>query len=128
MKYPFGYGKETIEIDLPEELVMTVMRPNETELQLTGVDEVIRSLSEPIESKPLHELVHPGEKIAIVTSDITRPLPSYKILPCVLDELSRAGIPDEDIIIVFGLGSHEGHSPERMRQLVGDAVYDPWSY
>ena len=124
MKYPFGYGKKTIEIDLPDARVMTVMRPNETELQLTGVDEVNRSLAEPIESRPLHELVHPGEKIAIITSDITRPIPSYKILPSVLDELSRAGIHDEDIVIVFGLGSHEGHSPDRMRQLVGDAVYD----
>lgn len=124
MNYAFGFGKETQYIELPEEQVLAELRPNEAEIDLTGEVEVLRSLREPIDSRRLRDIVHPGEKIAIVTSDITRPLPSYKILPCVLDELSEAGIPDEDIIIVFGLGSHEGHSEERKRRIVGDKVYD----
>ncbi len=124
MKYAFGYGKQTIDIDINEENVMSVLTPNEVALELTGVDEVVRSLRHPIDSRPLRDIVRPGEKIAIITSDITRPLPGYKILPAVLDELSAAEIPDEDIIIVFGLGSHEGHSEDRKRALVGDAVYD----
>lgn len=124
MKYAFGFGKETVYIDLPEKNVIAELRPNEAEIDLTGEAEVIRSLREPIDNRRLRDIVHPGEKIAIVTSDITRPLPSYKILPCVLDELSEAGIPDEDIVIAFGLGSHEGHSEERKRRIVGDKVYD----
>ena len=42
----------------------------------------------------------------------------------VLDELSAAGIEDKDITIVFALGSHGGHTEERMRYMVGDAVYE----
>lgn len=124
MKYSFGYGKRSIDINMDPTNVIASLTPNEVALELTGVDEVIRSLRDPIDSAPLRDIVRPGEKIAIVTSDITRPLPSDKILPSVLEELSHAGIPDEDIIIVFGLGSHEGHSEDRKRVLVGDAVYD----
>lgn len=124
MQYSFGFGKNTIKISLPESNVRAVLSPNDIEIDQTGEPEVIRSLQNPIDSPFLRDIVHPGEKIVIVTSDITRPLPSYKILPHVLDELSAAGIPDEDIIIVFGLGSHDGHSEERKRQLVGDQVYD----
>ena len=82
MKYAFGFGKETVYIDLPEKSVIAELRPNEAEIDLTGEAEVLRSLREPIDSRRLRDIVHPGEKIAIVTSDITRPLPSYKILPC----------------------------------------------
>ena len=124
MEYSFGYGKRSVDIDIDEGNVISVLTPNEVALELTGVDEVIRSLRDPIDSALLRDIVRPGERIAIVTSDITRPLPSYKILPAVLEELSRAGVADEDILIVFGLGSHEGHSEDRKRALVGDAVYD----
>ncbi|MBR6960923.1 MAG: DUF2088 domain-containing protein, partial [Clostridiales bacterium] len=65
---------------------MGTLIPNEVEIGLTGMDEVIRSLQEPIGSPRLSEIVKPGEKIVIVTSDVTRPIPSYKVLPPVLDE------------------------------------------
>ncbi len=124
MDIALGFGKEKIHVNVPDQQVMKVLTPNEAEIGLTGSDEVYRSMREPIGLPPLREVVKKGEKIAIITSDITRPIPSYKVLPAVLDELGAAGIPDEDIIIVFALGSHGGHTEERMRYMVGDAVYD----
>jgi nickel-dependent lactate racemase len=124
MQYSFGFGKRSVTVTIEDENVLSVLSPNEVSHDLTGVDEVIRSLRDPIESAPLRDIVRPGEKIAIITSDITRPLPSYKILPAVLEELSHAGVADRDILIVFGLGSHESQSEDRKRALVGDLVYD----
>jgi nickel-dependent lactate racemase len=37
---------------------------------------------------------------------MTRPTPSARLLPYILDELRGAGIPDEDILIVIALGVH----------------------
>ena len=124
MEVALGFGKEKINVTVPDSQVMAVLKPNECEIGLTGSDEVYRSMREPIGLPPLREIVKKGEKIAIITSDITRPIPSYKVLPAVLDELAAAGIPDEDITIVFALGSHGGHTEERMRYMVGDAVFD----
>ncbi|MBR4818803.1 MAG: DUF2088 domain-containing protein, partial [Clostridiales bacterium] len=124
MEIALGFGKEKIPVQVPDNQVMAVLTPNEAEIGLTGSDEVYRSMREPIGLPPLREVVKAGETVAIITSDITRPIPSYKVLPAVLDELSAAGVKDSDITIVFALGSHGGHTEERMRYMVGDAVYD----
>ena len=50
--------------------------------------------------------------MAIVTSDISRPLPTWQIMPSVLDELYSAGVAREDITLVFALGSHRPHTEE----------------
>ena len=108
-----GYGKNKVEITIPDDKYLGTLVPNEVKIDLMGMEEVARSLQEPIGSSKLSEIVRPGEKIVIVTSDVTRPIPSYKVLPPVLDELTKAGIPDDDITVVFALGSHGGHSEER---------------
>lgn len=66
----------------------------------------------------------PGERICIITSDITRPMPSKIALLPLLDELARAGVHRRDVLIVFALGSHRKHTEEEMRYLVGDEVFE----
>lgn len=120
----FGYAKEKINVNIPDENYMATLVPNHVELDLTGEEEVVRSLNNPIGSPRLKDMVKPGQKIAIITSDITRPMPSYKVIPHVLDELHEAGVKDEDVTVVFALGSHGGHTEERMRHMVGDKVFE----
>ena len=60
--------------------------------------------------------------MCIVTSDITRPCPSYKMLPPLLEELDQAGVRNEDILIVFALGAHRKHTPEEIEHLVGTDI------
>ena len=94
------YGKENLELSIPDRHFLQTLLPNEVQTDLVGTEEVIRALEHPIGTERLKDLVSPGQKVAIVTSDITRPLPSY--LP-VLKELNRGGISDSDITIVFAL-------------------------
>ena len=94
------------------------------EYDLTGEDEVERALAEPIGAPKLEEVVKPGEKIAIVTSDITRPCPTWQIMPALLRHLYAAGVKREDITLVFALGSHRHHTPEEMQHLAGDLAYN----
>ena len=124
MEVLFGYAKEKIAVNIPDPNYMGTLVPNHVELDLTGEEEVVRSLQNPIGTPRLKDMVKKGQKIAIITSDITRPMPSYKVIPHVLDELHEAGIPNEDITVVFALGSHGGHSEERMRHMVGDKVFE----
>ena len=124
MEVLFGYAKEKIAVNIPDQNYMGTLVPNHVELDLTGEEEVVRSLKNPIGTPRLKDMVKKGQKIAIITSDITRPMPSYKVIPHVLDELHEAGIPNEDITVVFALGSHGGHTEERMRHMVGDKVFE----
>jgi nickel-dependent lactate racemase len=124
MDIQFGYGNSKIDVELPEAQVISILKPNNVPVGLTGVQEVERSLRAPIGSKRLCNIVSPGQKVVIITSDITRPVPSAKIIPSILDELNNAGVKDKDIEIVFALGSHRKHTDEEKRILVRDAIYN----
>lgn len=99
------------------------MTANEIPHERGGEAAVRYALAHPIGAKPLRELVKPGQKIAIIASDISRPVPSYEILPAILDELTVAGCRDGDITVVFALGSHRHHTEEEKRHLAGERVW-----
>ena len=124
MKLTFGFGNGVQEVELPEKNLIATLKANEMEHERRGEEAVRYALAHPIGKGLLRDEVHAGEKIVVITSDISRPLPSYDVVPAVLDELSAAGIPDEDITVVFALGSHRRQTEEEMRHLVGAAVYD----
>ena len=123
MKLTFGFGAGVQEVIVPDENLLGVLTANQVSPGLTGEAEVLRALREPIGSLPLGQIVKPGEKIAIVTSDITRPMPTYKVMPALLDELYAAGVKKEDITLVFALGSHRNHTPEEQKKLAGERAY-----
>lgn len=123
MLFSFGYGKTTLHYDVPDENLLGILMPNETPAALTGEAEVKRALQNPIGTKRLKDIVHPGEKIAVVTSDITRPMPTYAVLPYVAEELALAGVRDEDVCVVFALGIHREMTPEEMRKAAGEEMY-----
>ena len=118
------YDKEIINFEVSNSRLIRELLPNPVDVDSIGVDEVRRALLNPIGSKKLSELVKAGEKVCIITSDITRPMPSKVCLPPLLDELNQSGVKDSDILIVFALGSHRNHTEEEMRYLVGDEVFN----
>ena len=117
----FGPGVQTVTV--PDENILGILTPNQVSVGLTGEAEVKRALEEPIGSPRLKDIVKPGEKIAIITSDITRPCPSYKMLPALLDELYAGGVQKEDITLVFALGSHRKHTDAERLKLAGERAY-----
>lgn len=122
MHIDLGFGKCTIGFDIDEKNLAGILNPNTVEVSLKDVDEVRRSLLEPIGSKRLRDIVKPGEKIVIITSDITRPMPGKLMLPEIINELYFAGI--KDIKIVFALGSHRKHTEAEKKYLVGEKIYE----
>ncbi len=124
MNFSYGYGNETRTFQVPDRNLLCEVTQNQVEVASTGAEAVREALKSPIGTKRLGELVRPGQKIAVITSDITRPCPSHVILPELLRELSKAGVRDEDITVVFALGSHRVHTQEEQMRLVGREVFD----
>ena len=123
MKLELGIGSRLQQVEIPDHCVQQVLLPNDVKRELTGEDEVRRALADPVGTPALKEIVKAGETVAIVTSDITRPMPTYKVMPALLDELYEAGIRPEDITLVFALGSHRPHTEEEMRKLAGERAF-----
>ncbi len=124
MEYDLGFAKTTVKVNIDDKNLIGIFHANKVKVKLTGASEVKRALENPIGTKKLYEIVKPGEKIAVITSDITRPMPSRTVLPIVLEELYRAGVKNEDITIVFALGSHRKQTEEEKRYLVGEDIYN----
>lgn len=125
MKLEIGFGSCPQTVELPDETVLDVLYPNGIEAPADSAAEVARALLSPIGTPPLAELAKGKQKVAIVTSDITRPMPSAVVLPLVLDELYRAGVCPESVTVVFALGSHRRQTEEEKLHLAGEEVYRP---
>ena len=123
MRLPYGEG--TLEVELPAANLMGVIHPSRA-----GADggpsaaqeqaAVAAALAAPIGAPRLRELARGARSAAIVVSDVTRPCPSYKFLPALLDEL--AGIDPGNVRVLFALGGHRLHTEAEKRLLLGDAV------
>ena len=124
MKLRFGCGTGFQEVDVPDKNLIGELHANDVPTELTGEAEVERALREPIGSPRLKDIVHPGEKIAIITSDVTRPMPTYKVMPALLDELYAGGVRKEDVTLVFALGSHRNHTDAEQRKLAGERAWN----
>ena len=130
MKVSIPYGDGALDAVLPDDLQVTVVGPGcglgEEEPPPAAPSaedeqaEIRRALAEPIGAPRLSELAASAHKAVIVVSDVTRPCPSYRFLPALLEEL--APLAPEDISILFALGGHRAHTPEEREQLVGPEV------
>ncbi len=91
------YGKGELSVQIPKRNLQDVLHgefPSSPTPEQEAA-ELLRALREPIGAKPLREMAKPGMKVVIMASDITRPSPSYKILPVLVDELNSSGVRDE---------------------------------
>lgn len=64
------------------------------------------ALDHPIGSLPLREIAKAGDRVCIVFTDITRASPDHLLVPALLHELEIAGVRDEDITLLCGIGMH----------------------
>jgi nickel-dependent lactate racemase len=122
-EFCIGYGSGTRSFHLDDSRLILEMAAQAPARDIDETREILRALREPIGTPPLRQLAKPGETVCIITSDITRPCPSARILPPLIDELDQAGVRQEDITVVFALGSHRRHTEEEKQNLVGDGVY-----
>ena len=124
MKLEFGFGTGVQTVEVPDRNLIGELHAGPVPAGLTGDAEVRRALAAPIGTPCLRDIVRPGETVAIVTSDITRPMPTAVVMPSVLDELYAGGIKPEDITLVFALGSHRRHTAEEQRKLAGERAFN----
>lgn len=115
MDFSIKYFKDYISFHVDDSHPVKELLPHPCEEADIEEEEIRRALAHPISSARLSEIVKAGEKVVIITSDVTRPVPSWLLIPCVLQELEAAGVREEDITVVFALGSHR-HLTEEERE------------
>jgi nickel-dependent lactate racemase len=122
MNIKLAYGKTGLNIEMPDELNVTVVEPRYVP-GLPDSEAALRdALRSPIASPPLRELVKPGDRVGIIFNDITRPTPDHLMLPAILDELAH--VPRENVTLFNALGTHRPNTDAELRAMLGDALVD----
>jgi nickel-dependent lactate racemase len=122
--YQVPYGKTFLDFDLPPGMRGTLAM-SEAVQPLTDVEGAIaKTLSTPINSPPLDQLAHPGDRVCIVFTDITRDSPDQVLIRPILQQLETAGVRDQDITLLCGIGMHRPSTIAEKVTKLGQAVVD----
>lgn len=121
-EFEFGFGRGVQKVSLPEEHILDVLEGNPTPACDVKAS-TLECMRHPIGSKPLQEVVSKGDKVCIVCADVTRTWNhSDQFVIHVVNELNLAGVPDEDICILFAQGTHREQTPEEDILVVGEEL------
>ena len=119
MRVNLLYGQRHKVIELPNERTM-VIQPKQAHALPDEESAIRQALQNPTCSLPLRELVSPDDTVAIVFSDITRPMPNDRVLPVLLDELNQ--IPKDQIVLINALGTHRANTHNELTDLLGPEI------
>ncbi len=121
-EFKLAYGRGFQTVALPEEHISDVLEGVPTsacDVKKATLD----CMRYPIGAKPLQKVVKAGDKVCLVVADITRAWNrASEFTVHVINELNLAGVPDEDIYIVFAQGTHRPHTDEENITCVGEEV------
>jgi nickel-dependent lactate racemase len=127
MKTHFSFGKNGIEVSVPDGFKCQVIRSRSGAALKNGTDTTLQkaldaALDHPIGCEPLAALAAGKKTAAISVCDITRPAPNRITLPPLLKRLHEAGIPVEGVTILIATGLHRGATENEVRQIVGPEI------
>jgi len=118
------YGETSLNIDIPDENLLGIINPNFVKGVENSEDEVLRAILNPLGSPTLDKIVKPGDRVSIVVDDHTRPIKSKIIVKPLLDYLNKIGIPDENITLIIGHGSHRKIREDEAESLLGKEILE----
>lgn len=125
MNISFPYGKTFLETNIPESrlqgVLLSSLHSYHAPKDQFGL--VADALENPIGSPKLHELAVGKDKVVLIASDHTRPVPSKAIVPQMLAEIRR-GNPQADITILIATGCHRGTSRDELVSKFGEEIVE----
>lgn len=113
------YGRDGLILDLSG-LRTTVLTPRYQEGLPDEASAFREAVRQPVAGRPLRETIRSGERVAVVIADGTRPLPSDRLLPWILDELPQ--VRPQDLTVIVGTGSHRPNTPAELTAMVGAEI------
>jgi lactate racemase len=122
LRLKLAYGQDGLWIDLPPGAPVTVIEPQFTPGLPDERGAITTALRSPIGTLPLRDRVAPTDSVAVVFSDLTRPMPNGRVLPPLLDELALAGVADEQVVLISALGTHRFQTGAELERMLGETI------
>ncbi|MEX1018865.1 MAG: lactate racemase domain-containing protein [Litorilinea sp.] len=117
------YGDIDLTLEFPAEWDVHTLAMHDA--PTLDADAIAAAFANPIGTPPISELAKGRTSATIVVDDVSRPTPASVLVPYVLQELAKAGVPKSEIRFVVGGGSHRPQTKEEFEKKLGaDIVRD----
>ena len=125
MRITLNYGKNGLDVKLPEAADPTVIRKVAMPILPDPVAAVDDALDTPVDGRTLKAIARTARTACILICDITRPVPNGLILGPMVRRLTEGGMKAENITILVATGLHRPNEGDELREVVGDdAVFE----
>jgi lactate racemase len=124
VRYHLRYGKNGLEVTLPDQWDVTVLRKERMPVAADPAAAVTAALDAPIGSATIQAVARGRSTACILVCDITRPVPNRLVLRPMLERLRAAGIPPQSTTILVATGLHRPNKGSELQEVVGD----PWVF
>lgn len=123
--FELPYGKEKVVVQIEDEHLAGVLLSDMHSYKASKSQEelVQEALENPIGSPRLCDMAAGKNKIVVISSDHTRPVPSKVIMPLLLKEI-RKGNPKADITILISTGLHRTTTKEELEGKFGSEIFN----
>lgn len=132
MKLEFEYGNGVVEANLPDNTDVFV--PGETIKDPPAIPEeeleaeTLKAIQNPYGLKTIAETAKNGDKITIIFPDKVKggeqPTAHRKLtIKIILQELYKAGVNKEDILLICSNGLHKKNTEKEIHQILGSEIY-----
>lgn len=119
MTVDLRYGRGTVPVEAPEERLQAVLRMRQLPVVEDPEGALRAALRRPLGTPPLADLARGKRQAVVVVSDVTRPVPNRVLLPPILDELSAAGLRDDQILLLIATGLHRPNEGAELESMLG---------
>lgn len=125
MKVQIPYKHTQLQLEIPENNTPEVLYSGQhaSGNLKNGTELVEEALRFPIGSETLAELSEGKQKVTIICSDHTRPVPSKHIIPPMLREI-RKGNPEAEITLLIATGMHRPTTREELIDKFGEEIVE----
>lgn len=125
LHFELPYGKETLPLSLEKNVVAGVLISHleEYDPEASQQELVRRALENPIGTQPLWELSRGKQRVTVIASDHTRPVPSRLLMPELLSQIRR-GNPQAQITILIATGCHRDTTRQELVDKFGEEIVE----
>ena len=122
MKIRLAYGKEGLEVEVPEKNLAKILTMKSTPPLADPLGVIKESLLHPIGCPPLGEFARRVRSICVVVCDFTRPVPNKLLLPPMLDILETNGVAKQNVTILIATGLHRSSTSTELDMMLGPDI------
>ena len=109
-------------LDFPGDWEIEVMNMKGYKTPVLTPQQISQQLAHPVGAQPLREIVAGKKRVVITFDDLTRPTPTYTVMPWVMEELRAAGVPDENVLLLTAFGAHRAMTLPEVQSKLGKDV------